>query len=168
MNLDSFNPDFKIETNEDEQDCLKCEHCGGLFDAEDGYCGSCCETKFNAGLPLPDEKLIKCVAEWQGITIEIDQHVIYGDVGITGITVSSITPEKAILPITETGFKSLHPSIESVKHHGGVKGYILSYLDHEAAKPEWKKSKKRLKLEQIAQVKIKDAAKQMDMFGGAL
>ena len=168
MTLHSFNPYFKIETNEDEQDCLKCEHCGGLFDAEDGYCASCCDTKFNQGLPLPDRKLVKCIAEWQGITIEIDQHTVFGDAGITGITVSSITPEKAILPISETGYKSLHPSIESVKHHGGVKNYILAYLDHEAAKPKWEKSKTRLKLEQIAQVKIKDAAKQIDMFGGVL
>ncbi|NRA86142.1 MAG: hypothetical protein HRU28_01860 [Rhizobiales bacterium] len=168
MTIHSFNPDFKIETNEDEQDFFRCEHCGGLFDPDEGYCNSCCKTKFNAGLPLPDEQLVKCVVEWQGITIEIDQHVIYGDVGITGITVSSILPEKAPLPISETGFKSLHPFIESVKHHGGVKNYILAYLDHEAAKPKWEKSKNRLKLEQIAQVKIKDAAKQIDMFGGVL
>ncbi|NRA87514.1 MAG: hypothetical protein HRU28_08975 [Rhizobiales bacterium] len=117
---------------------------------------------------MPDEQLVNCITEWQGITIEIDQHVIHADVGITGITVKSILPEKEPLPISETGFLSQFPSIESVKHYGGVKNYILSYLDHEAAKPEWEKSKKRLKQEQIEQIKIKDAAKQMDMFGAAL
>lgn len=115
-----------------------------------------------------NEKLFNGIVEWEGIQIEIDQHVIYSDVGITGITVKSLFPVNEPLPITETGFKSLHLAIKNVKHYGGVESYIIKYLDNEAAKPEWAKTKKRNAKEIIEQVKIDDAAKQIDLFGAAL
>ncbi|MCJ8325154.1 MAG: hypothetical protein HRU29_11940 [Rhizobiales bacterium] len=119
-------------------------------------------------MTLSDEKLFNGVIEWQDITIEIDQHVIHADVGITGISVKSLIPKNEPLPITETGFRSIFPSLESVEYYGGVENYVVSYLNHEASKPEWERTKKRLQHEQIEQSKIDDASKQIDMFGGVL
>lgn len=165
--MEDFNEIEEIGSDyDDEDDYLKCEHCGGLFDAEEGYCGSCSDLKLNQRKLLPDEKLFKGVIEWQGIEIKIDQHRFFGDAGITGITVESVKPEKEPLPITETGFKSLHIPIDNVRHYGGAESYIIQYLDHEAAKPEWAKTQKRNVDEKIEQIKSEDAAKQIDLFGG--
>lgn len=115
-----------------------------------------------------NEQFFNGIVEWQGIQIEIDQHMIFSNVGRTGITVKSLLPKDEPLPISETGFKSLYPAIETVEQYGGVESYIIKYLDNEAAKPEWAKTKKRNAKEIIEQVKINDAAKQIDLFGAAL
>ena len=58
---------------------------------------------------------------------------------ISHFEIRSLKPEKAALPITETGYRSHHFHPDSVDFSDiGVVQFITDWLDKEAAKPEWK------------------------------
>lgn len=74
---------------------------------------------------------------WQGIEIE----AIYTPRkwGITAhLEIHSIQPERAPLPITETGYRShFHPCGTVEAAGGDVAAQVTAWLDEEAKKPEW-------------------------------
>jgi len=76
---------------------------------------------------------------WQGIEIE----VIYSPLawGVTAhLEIQSIHPERAPLPITETGYRShFHPCGTVEKNGGDVVAQVVAWLDEEAAKSEWRR-----------------------------
>ena len=76
---------------------------------------------------------------WQGIEIEaVYEPVSYG--GMAHLTVQSITPEDAPLPITTTGYRShFHPAGTIEAHGGDVVAQVVAWLDGEATKPDWKR-----------------------------
>ena len=60
------------------------------------------------------------------------------------IEVRSIAPDRAQLPITETGYRShfLHPW--EVEEAGGATAFVLGWLDDAARSPEWRATKAKL------------------------
>lgn len=86
------------------------------------------------------------IVTWEGIEIEItcnepdymkSHREIYG-YGMFHIEVRSISPEKAPLPITESGYKSIFISEPELAEYGGALKYVTSYIDHEAKSKEWR------------------------------
>jgi len=87
---------------------------------------------------------------WQGINIEISccepsymksHRDIYGYV-MLHIEVKSISPEKAPLPITETGYKSIFIAQPDLAGKGGALKYVTSYLDEKAKSKKWRNCQK--------------------------
>ncbi len=85
---------------------------------------------------------------WQGIDIEISccepsymksHREIYG-YGMLHIEVRSISPQKAPLPITETGYKSIFIAEPDLARQGGSLKYVTSYIDDQAKSQEWSNS----------------------------
>ncbi|MDE8654486.1 hypothetical protein [Novosphingobium album (ex Liu et al. 2023)] len=74
---------------------------------------------------------------WQGIEIEaVYEPLRWGVIAYLGIR--SIKPERAPLPITETGYRShFHPPGTIEARGGDVIAQVIAWLDEEAAKPEW-------------------------------
>lgn len=76
---------------------------------------------------------------WQVIEIE----AIYEPVswsGMAHLQIRSIAPERAPLPITETGYLSHFCEAGEIEANGiSVVEQVIAYLDHEAAKPEWRR-----------------------------
>jgi hypothetical protein len=78
-----------------------------------------------------------CRLLWQGI--EIEATYTPRTWGITAhLEIQSIAPERAPLPITQTGYLShFHPCGTIEANGGDVAAQVTAWLDEEAAKPEW-------------------------------
>lgn len=75
---------------------------------------------------------------WQGIEIEARYTPLKWGV-IDHLEIRSITPERARLPITETGYRSHFHQPGPVESHGGdVVALVTAWLDDEAATPTWR------------------------------
>jgi hypothetical protein len=60
---------------------------------------------------------------------------------IAHLEVRSINPERAPLPITETGYRSHFHQPGTVEGLGGnVVAQVIAWLDEEAKSPEWRRS----------------------------
>lgn len=76
---------------------------------------------------------------WRGIEIEARYTPLKWGV-IAHLEIASIAPERAPLPITETGYLSdFHEAGTVESNEGTLVEQIIRYLDHEATKPEWKR-----------------------------
>jgi hypothetical protein len=74
---------------------------------------------------------------WQGIHIEIVYTRRQWSV-IDHLSIRSIEPDRAPLPISRTGYRSHYMQPGTVEAHGGdVVAQVAAWLDEEAAKPEW-------------------------------
>lgn len=75
--------------------------------------------------------------EWEGITLRV--NYVPSQWGITShIEVESIAPERAPLPITETGYRSHFVPIGTVEaEFDSVQAYVRAWLDELAKCPEW-------------------------------
>lgn len=83
-------------------------------------------------------------ALWQGITIAITYEPNWlnrSDDGLdtAHLEIEATAPECAMLPITETGYRSHFTSAECVTSYGGPVAFVLAWLDEEAASPAWKR-----------------------------
>lgn len=85
----------------------------------------------------------KSILQWRDVTIEVN----YDDDWLNGksrghqmahVEVRSITPAKAQLPITETGYKSHFTHPDTVTDHGGAVALVKAWLDHEADTDKWR------------------------------
>lgn len=81
--------------------------------------------------------------EWRGITVRVSYAANWLNMAARGydtahIEVESLAPERAQLPITETGYRSHFTSAETVAAYGGPVAFVHTWLDEEAAKPSWK------------------------------
>lgn len=76
---------------------------------------------------------------WQGIEIEAVYEPEKWGV-IAHLEIRSVTPERAPLPITETGYLSHFCEIGTIEaNEGSVMEQVIAYLDHEATKPDWRR-----------------------------
>ncbi len=76
---------------------------------------------------------------WQGIEIEAIYTPLKWGV-IAHLEIRSVAPERAKLPITESGYKSHFHQPGTVEALGGdVVAQVIAWLDEEAAKPAWRK-----------------------------
>lgn len=75
---------------------------------------------------------------WQGIEIEAVYEPNKWQV-IAHLEIRSINPERAPLPITETGYRSHFHQIGTIEELGGdVVAQVTAWLDEEAEKSAWK------------------------------
>lgn len=76
---------------------------------------------------------------WRGIEIEARYTPLQWKV-IAHLEIESVAPERAPLPITETGYRSHFHQPGTVEANGGdVVAQVTAWLDEEAGKPEWKR-----------------------------
>lgn len=81
--------------------------------------------------------------DWRGIAIEINYEANWLDRADEGydtahLQIETIAPERAPLPVTETGYRSHFTSAKTVAAYGGPVAFVRAWLDEEAAKPSWK------------------------------
>ncbi|MGX5774989.1 hypothetical protein ACWKW0_09380 [Methylorubrum zatmanii] len=69
------------------------------------------------------------------------RHVASWAAGFDHLEIRTIEPERAPLPITETGYRShfLHGS--ELKEHGGALPFVLAWLEHAARTQAWQTSR---------------------------
>jgi hypothetical protein len=81
---------------------------------------------------------------WRGIVVEIGYEPSWLDLTeINGtikahLDITAVQPERAPLPMTETGYRSHFPMQDDVADAGGPVSYVLAWLDHAAEDPAWK------------------------------
>lgn len=74
---------------------------------------------------------------WQGIEIEV-LYVPRKFGVIAHLEIRSISPERAPLPMTTTGYLSHFHEVGTIEARGGdVVAQVIAWLDEEAASPEW-------------------------------
>ena len=87
---------------------------------------------------------------WRGIVIEATYSPLKWGI-IAHLEIRSILPERAALPITQTGYRSHFHQPGTIEALGGdVVAQVTAWLDEEGSKSEW-----------LAHV---DASKQMSLF----
>lgn len=78
---------------------------------------------------------------WRGIEIEIrwnPEYVIYDDkTRVAHLEVESISPKRAPLPITETGYRSHFPPLSEVEIYVTPEDYVEAWLDDMSRSREW-------------------------------
>jgi len=75
---------------------------------------------------------------WQGIEIEARYWPVKWKVS-AHLEIESITPERAPMPISETGYRSHFHRPGTIEANGGdVVAHVKAWLDEEAAKPAWR------------------------------
>jgi hypothetical protein len=72
---------------------------------------------------------------WRGITVEITSTAAkFGMTDHIELRSEGRTP----LPVTETGYRSNFLPLGHVSAHGGAVAFVTAWLDHEAARTDWK------------------------------
>ena len=83
--------------------------------------------------------------DWQGITLSVEYEEAFlgfcrpSPSALAHLQIRSIMPDRAALPMTETGYRShfIHP--DAIDEAGGAIAYVIAWLEHDARKPEWRK-----------------------------
>lgn len=83
-------------------------------------------------------KVTEHTIELQGMTVSIRYVTNWSGTGVDHIEVRSIRPERAALPITETGYRSHFLHGENLEHHGGAVAFVIQWMHHEARSAAWK------------------------------
>ncbi|MDR6873573.1 hypothetical protein J2Y55_004600 [Bosea sp. BE125] len=76
--------------------------------------------------------------QWQGMAVSICHVANWSGTGFDHIEVQTVTPERARLPITETGYRSHFLHGEDLAGHGGAVAFVTKWLDHEAKSAAWR------------------------------
>lgn len=80
--------------------------------------------------------------DWRGITIEIrwEPSWLSMNIGVdhAHLEIESIDPERAPLPMTETGYRSHFTSPETVAACGGPVAFVEDWLEAESQAPDWR------------------------------
>ncbi len=84
--------------------------------------------------------------DWRGITVQVEYEADWLGAAARGskliasghLQLRSITPERAPLPVTETGYRSHFLPMGEVEATGGPVAYATKWLDHMAQSREWK------------------------------
>jgi hypothetical protein len=96
-----------------------------------------CGARFRGVLKMEQPQTYRF--QWEGIDIEATYTPVKWGV-IAHLEIRSIQPERAPLPITETGYRShFHPCGTVEANGGDVVAQIRAWLDEEAAKPAWRR-----------------------------
>ena len=75
-------------------------------------------------------------AIWRGITLEIRHCPMWSKIAeIDHIEV--VSEDRQVLPVTETGYRSLFIKPEYIQRHGDAEVYVLGWLDEESMVQEW-------------------------------
>lgn len=85
--------------------------------------------------------------DWRGITVEISYEPewmgglaeAYGE-PLAHLQVRSVSPERAALPVTETGYRSAFIAGSVITLEGGPVAFVREWLDEAANDPAWKRA----------------------------
>ena len=81
---------------------------------------------------------------WNGIEFEIRwiaDYVSFDDgQSMAHLEIESISPARAPLPITETGYRSHFTNRCNVDHMGGPEAYVEAWLDEMSRTPAWRET----------------------------
>ena len=84
--------------------------------------------------------------DWQGITLSVTYEPDWLGRGERGavhatahLTITAIAPERARLPVTETGYRSHFLAQGEVEAADGPEAYVREWLDFMAQSREWKR-----------------------------
>lgn len=87
---------------------------------------------------LFDTRVIVETFTWRGIVIE----VVYDPEYFSGLTahlsITSLAPERAPLPFTETGYRSHFLEQGIVEEAGGARAFVTAWLEAEAKTEAWR------------------------------
>lgn len=75
---------------------------------------------------------------WQDYVIDIRHVSNWHNCNIDHLEIQTASPERAALPITETGYKSHFLCESHIIEAGGAVAYVRAWLDHDARSAEWK------------------------------
>lgn len=76
--------------------------------------------------------------DWRGVLIEISYEPRYlGDDIYAHLALRSIQPDRAPLPMTDTGYKSHFIQQANVEELGGPTAYVLAWLEDAAKRKGW-------------------------------
>jgi len=82
--------------------------------------------------------------DWNGIAVEIRWEPNWLNISAvydTGhLEIESIAPERARLPITDTGYRSHFTSPETVAAYGGPVAFVEAWLETESQAPDWRRA----------------------------
>jgi hypothetical protein len=80
--------------------------------------------------------------DWNGIAIEIRWEPNWLDMGdgfdTAHLQIESVLPERAPLPVTETGYRSHFTSADTVASYGGPAAFVEMWLAEESRSPAWR------------------------------
>ncbi|ESQ82989.1 hypothetical protein [Asticcacaulis benevestitus] len=101
--------------------------------------------------------------DWQGIALSVSYEGDYLNMTSHGyaaqghIQVEAIEPERAPLPITETGYRSHFIPAEQVERQGGPLAFVTLWIEGAAKSSQWR--------EHLAQVRQEqEATRQLSLF----
>jgi len=78
--------------------------------------------------------------DWNGIQLEVtyEPEWLAGE-ALAHLQVRSISPERAPLPITETGYRSHFTTASAIDAAGGPVAFVDVWLAAESQAPDWRK-----------------------------
>ncbi len=84
--------------------------------------------------------------DWQGITVAVSYEpdwlgmsAEFPDMAHAHLEIEAVAPERAPLPVTDTGYRSHFLPHSTVEQAGGPVAYARAWLDHAAKAPAWRK-----------------------------
>lgn len=78
-------------------------------------------------------------AYWSGIALRIAFEPNWLGGNITAhLDIHSVAPDRAPLPITETGYRSHFCAANEIDDAGGPVAFVLAWLDAASLSPSWK------------------------------
>ena len=84
------------------------------------------------------------ILTWQAYEIEVRYDpdpfnlVSLHQEAMAHVEIRTLKPEKAPLPITETGYRSHFTPTGNIDEYDSVEDFVRAWLDHEAQSEEWK------------------------------
>lgn len=77
---------------------------------------------------------------WRGITVRITHHPDRFSCSFDHLEIQSVAPDRAALPITETGYKSHFLHANELASYGGPVAFVTAWLDHDAHSSAWQEA----------------------------
>ena len=96
-----------------------------------------------SGRRTPSKKPASKRLVWRGITLRIRATPNYLTKGTTHLEIDVVTPKDAILPITETGYRSHFIPTDVLKRSGGELRFVLDWIEREARCKQWQEAEFR-------------------------
>lgn len=76
--------------------------------------------------------------QWQGMAVLIRHVPDWSGTGFDHLEIRTADPERAPLPITDTGYRSHFLPSAELAAYGGPLAFVAAWLDHEANSDQWK------------------------------
>lgn len=84
-----------------------------------------------------DRNIETFTTDWQGITLSVTYEP-RGRLPVAHLQVKALRPDRARLPITETGYRSHFLDQAELDAHGSPLAYVQAWLVAAADSPEWR------------------------------